>query len=174
MQTIRLSEKAKIIIENYFMENEKLLADRSNSMREWLAKNVGAVLRIAGILHLAAGKENKELLSGKTMQNATQIGKYFYAHAKYAYDVMDNGNTLKKTEYVLSKLKQSGKSQITRRELFRSCRGSYFKQVAEIKPVLDMVEEYGYIRQETVARSGTNRPSEVIYISPYLYGLKGQ
>lgn len=174
IQTIRLSEEAKIIIENYFMENEKLLADRSNSMREWLAKNVGAVLRIAGILHLADGKKSKELLSGKTMQNATKIGKYFYSHAKYAYDVMDSGNTLKKAEYVLSKLKQSDKTQITRRELFRSCRGSYFKQVAEIKPILDMVEEYGYIRQETVAKTGTNRPSEMIYISPYLYGLKGQ
>ena len=45
MQTIRLSEEARIIIENYFMENEKLLADRANSMKEWLAKNVGAVDR---------------------------------------------------------------------------------------------------------------------------------
>lgn len=147
MQTIRLSEEAKIIIKNYFMENEKLLAD---------------------------GKENKKLLSGETMQNATEIGRYFYAHAKYAYDVMDSGNTLKMAEYVLSKLRQSNKTQITRRELFRSCRGSYFKQVGEIKPILDMVEEYGYIRQETVAKTGTNRPSEMIYISPYLYGRKGQ
>lgn len=174
MQTIRLSEAARIIIENYFMENEKLLADRANSMKEWLAKNVGAVLRIAGILHLADGKESKELLSGETMQNATEIGRYFYAHAKYAYDVMDSGNALKMAEYVLSKLRQSGKSQTTRRELFRACRGSYFKQVAEIKPILDMIEEYGYIRQETVSKAGTNRPSEVIYISPYLYGQKGQ
>ncbi len=174
MQTIRLSEEAKGIIENYFMENEKLLADRSNPMKEWLAKNVGAVLRVAGILHLADRKESEELLSGDTMRSAAEIGKYFYAHAKYAYDVMDSGNTLKMAEYVLSKLEQSGKSQTTRRELFRTCRGSYFKQVAEIKPILDMLEEYGYIRQEAVAKAGTNRPSEVIYISPYLYGQKGQ
>lgn len=87
---------------------------------------------------------------------------------------MDSGNTLKMAEYVLSKLRQSGKSQTTRRELFRACRGSYFKQVAEIKPILDMIEEYGYIRQETVSKAGTNRPSEVIFISPYLYGQKGQ
>lgn len=174
MQTIRLSDEARGIIENYFMENEKLLADRSNPMKEWLANNVGAVLRVAGILHLADGKESEELLSCDTMRSAVEIGKYFYAHAKYAYDVMDSGNTLKMAEYVLSKLEQSGKSQTTRRELFRACRGSYFKQVAEIKPILDMLEEYGYIRQEAVAKAGTNRPSEVIYISPYLYGQKGQ
>ena len=174
MQTIRLSDEARGIIENYFMENEKLLADRSNPMKEWLAKNVGAVLRVAGILHLADGKESEELLSCDTMRSAVEIGKYFYAHAKYTYDVMDSGNTLKMAEYVLSKLEQSGKSQTTRRELFRACRGSYFKQVAEIKPILDMLEEYGYIRQEAVAKAGTNRPSEVIYISPYLYGQKGQ
>lgn len=173
-QTIRLSKEARVIIENYFMENEKLLTDRSNSMKEWLAKNVGAVLRIAGILHLVDGRESRELLSGETMQNAAEIGRYFYAHAKYAYDVMDSGHTLKMAEHVLSKIRHSGKSQTTRRELFRACRGSYFKQVAEIKPILDMLEEYGYIRQETVTRAGTNRPSEVIYVSPYLYGQKGQ
>ena len=174
MRTICLSGDAQTAIESYFMENEKLLADRSNVMKEWLAKNVGAVLRIAGILHLAGGKDDRELLSGETMRGAAEIGKYFYAHAKYAYEVMDNGNTLKMAELVLSKLKQTGKSQTTRRELFRACRGSYFKQVADIKPILDMLEEYGYIRQETVARAGTNRASEVIFISPYLYGRKGQ
>lgn len=77
----------------------------------------------------------KKLLSGETMQNATEIGRYFYAHAKYAYDVMDSGNTLKMAEYVLPKLRQSGKSQTTRKELFRACRGSYFKQAAENKPI---------------------------------------
>ena len=173
-QIIRLSEEARDIIERYFMENEKLLMDRANTMKEWLAKNVGAVLRIAGILHLAADRRGDELLSGTTMQNAVEIGRYFYAHAKYAYDVMDSGNTLKMAEFVLSKLRQCGKSQLTRRDLFRACRGSYFKQVAEIKPILDMLEEYGYIRQEAIAKAGTNRPSEVIYISPYLYGHKGQ
>ena len=173
-QIIRLSEEARDIIERYFMENEKLLMDRANTMKEWLAKNVGAVLRIAGILHLAADRRGDELLSGTTMQNAVEIGRYFYARAKYAYDVMDSGNTLKMAEFVLSKLRQCGKSQLTRRDLFRACRGSYFKQVAEIKPILDMLEEYGYIRQEAIAKAGTNRPSEVIYISPYLYGHKGQ
>lgn len=173
-QIIRLSEEARDIIERYFMENEKLLMDRANTMKEWLAKNVGAVLRIAGILHLAADRRGDELLSGTTMKNAVEIGRYFYAHAKYAYDVMDSGNTLKMAEFVLSKLRQCGKSQLTRRDLFRACRGSYFKQVAEIKPILDMLEEYGYIRQEAIAKAGTNRPSEVVYISPYLYGHKGQ
>jgi len=170
-KTIRLSAEAQKVIENYFMENERLLADRTNPMKEWLAKNVGAVLRIAGILHLADGRGQDDALTGATMENAAMIGRYFYAHARYAYDVMDTDDSVRMAGLVLEKLRQNGKPQITRRELFRSCRGSYFKQVAEIKPILDMLEEYGYIRQESVAKAGTNRPSEVIYVSPYLCGL---
>ena len=64
-------------------------------MKEWLAKNAGAVLRIAGILHLADGKESKELLSGETMQNAAEIGRYFYTpHMHFGFVPLTSENKL--------------------------------------------------------------------------------
>ena len=47
---------------------------------------------------------------------------------------------------------------------------SYFKNVADLKPILDFLEEYGYIRQQSIPVVGTNRPSEIIHISPYIKG----
>lgn len=168
IQTLRLSKEAQAVIESYFNENEALLSDRTCPMREWLAKNVGAVLRIAGVLHLASGLDHNTLVSQDTMTKAVAIGRYFRNHARYAYSIMDAGDTVKKAEYVLGKLRSYQSPVVKRREVFRDCRGTYFKAVADLKPILDLLEEYGYLRQQSISVEGTNRPSEIIHISPYI------
>jgi hypothetical protein len=168
VHTLRISKEAQAVIESYFNENEVMLSDRSCPMREWLAKNVGAVLRIAGILHLASGSDESTLISCETMSKAAAIGRYFCEHARHAYSISEEDDTIKKCEHVLDKLKQYQSSAVKRREVFRDSRGTYFKTVADIKPILDILEEYGYIRQETICVDRTNRPSEIIHISPYI------
>jgi hypothetical protein len=168
MQTLRLTKEAQSVIETYFNENEVLLSDRECPMREWLAKNVGAVLRIAGILHLASGFDHNTPVSFDTMTKAAVVGRYFCEHAKHAYSVMDADDTLKKLEYVLGKLRRYQNPVVKRREVFRDCRGTYFKSVADLKPILDILEEYGYLRQQSISVDRTNRPSEIIHISPYI------
>ncbi len=137
-------------------------------MREWLAKNVGAVLRIAGVLHLASGLDHNTLVSEDTMTKAVAIGRYFRNHARYAYSVMDGDDTVKKAEYVLAKLRCYQSRLVKRREVFRDCRGKYFKTVDDLKPTLNLLEEYGYLHQQSIPVDGTNRPSEIIHISPYI------
>ena len=168
MYTLQLSEEAQNVIEAYFNENERLLLEPVCPMREWLAKNVGAVLRIAGILHLASNLDHNALVSAQIMEKAIAIGRYFRSHARYAYSVMGADETLKKAEYVLGKLQTYQEPYVKRRDVFRDCRGTYFKNVADLKPILDFLEEYGYIRQQSIPVVGTNRPSEIIHISPYI------
>lgn len=168
MQTLRLSKEAQSVIESYFNENKALLSDRTCPMREWLAKNVGAVLRIAGVLHFASGLDHNTFVSSDTMTKAVAIGRYFRNHARYAYSVMGVDDTVKKAEYVLGKLRCYQSPVVKRREVFRDCRGTYFKAVADLKPILDLLEEYGYLRQQSISVEGTNRPSEIIHISPYI------
>lgn len=168
IQTLRLSKEAQAVIESYFNENEALLSDRTCPMREWLAKNVGAVLRISGVLHLASGLDHNTLVSSDTMIKAVAIGRYFRNHARYAYSVMGVDDTVKKAEYVLGKLRSYQSPVVKRREVFRDCRGTHFKAVADLKPILDLLEEYGYLRQQSISVEGTNRPSEIIHISPYI------
>ncbi len=166
--TLYLSKEAQSVIESYFNENEALLSDRTCPMREWLAKNVGAVLRIAGVLHLASGLDHNTLVSADTITKAVAIGRYFRNHARYAYSVMDGDDTVKKAEYVLAKLRCYKSQLVKRREVFRDCRGKYFKAVDDLKPTLNLLEEYGYLRQQSIPVDGTNRPSEIIHISPYI------
>jgi hypothetical protein len=167
-QTLQLTKEAQSVIETYFNENEILLSDKDCSMREWLAKNVGAVLRIAGILHLASGFDHNTLVSFDTMRKAAAIGRYFCEHARYAYSMTDADKTIKKMEYVLGKLRRYQNPVVKRREVFRDCRGTYFKSVADLKPILDILEEYGYLHQQSISVERTNRPSEIIHISPYI------
>ena len=102
------------------------------------------------------------------MTKAVAIGQYFRNHARYAYSVMDVDDTVKKTEYVLAKLRCYQSQVVKRREVFRDCRGKYFKAVDDLKPTLNLLEEYGYLRQQSIPVDGTNRPSEIIHISPYI------
>lgn len=168
IHTLHLSKEAQSVIESYFNENEALLSDLTCPMREWLAKNVGAVLRIAGVLHLASGLDQNTLVSPDTMTKAVAIGRYFRNHARYAYSVMDMDDTVKKAEYVMAKLRCYQSPVVKRREVFRDCRGTYFKAVDDLKPILNLLEEYGYLRQQSISVEGTNRPSEIIHISPYI------
>lgn len=150
------------ISESYFNENEALLSDRTCPMREWLAKNVCAVLRSAGVLHLTSGLNHNTPVSADTIEKAVAIGRYFRNHARYAYSVMDGDDTVKKAEYVLAKLRCYQSQVVKRREVFRDCRGKYFKAVDDLKPTLNLPEEYGYLRQQSIHVDGTNRPSEII------------
>ena len=66
-------------------------------------------------------------------------------------EVMGADETIKKAEYVLNKLKTYYEPYVKRRDVFRDCRGTYFKNVADLKPILDFLEEYGYIRKQLKA-----------------------
>jgi hypothetical protein len=102
------------------------------------------------------------------MKKAAAIGRYFCEHARYAYSMTDADKTIKKMEYVLGKLRRYQNPVVKRREVFRDCRGTYFKSVADLKPILDILEEYGYLHQQSISVDRTNRPSEIIHISPYI------
>lgn len=74
-------------------------------MKDWVAKFISAVGRIAGVLHFAAAAARGELdaegaargdtclayerpVSGETMASAVAIGRYYLAHARYVYEVV--------------------------------------------------------------------------------------
>ena len=61
---------------------------------DWAGKYHGAVLRIAGVLHVVqqAMADPQAPVSGQTMADAIAIGRYFLEHAKAAYMLMGRTN----------------------------------------------------------------------------------
>lgn len=163
-QTIYLSEEALACIAEYFEAHEQFLSGEGQEIADWANKYIGSVLRIAALLHVAQnGIEDRELKI-ETLKNAIEIGKYFLAHARYAYALMGNDLTLKKAKFVLGKIKKQREKEMKRSDLFQQCRGKFFKKTEDILPILQLLEDHGYIRMIQPAYTGSGRPADVILI----------
>ena len=166
-QTVHLSEKAFDLMADYFQEHEKFLVGEGQAISDWASKYIGAVLRIAGLLHCADMEDDKAEVTASTMSKAIQIGKYFLAHSVYAYSMMGTDLSIQKAKFVLARLKKKNVSEIKRSELFQMCRGKFFKKTEEIFPTLELLEGHGYIRLEEPERQSVGRPADVkIIVNP--------
>ena len=166
-QTLYLSEKAFEVIEAYFAEHEKYLLGEGQATADWANKYIGAVLRIAGLLHCADMDPGHCEISAATIGRAIEIGKYFLAHSGYAYSMMSGDINIRKARFVMAKLEKFGQPEVKRSELFQACRGKFFQKTEEIFPTLELLEEHGYLRQVIPERQGAGRPPDVrILINP--------
>ena len=138
---------------------------------DWASKLIGATARIAGLLHLAANLEDGwgKPVSAETMAAAVRTADYFVAHALAAFDGMGADPVLEDARHVLAWLARCSDKKFTKRDLFRA-EQSRFKKIAELDPVLAVLEQHGYIRQaEQPDRQGPGRkPSPEYAIHPDL------
>lgn len=98
-QTVCLSEKAFDLMADYFQEHEKFLVGEGQAISDWASKYIGAVLRIAGLLHCADMEDDKAEVTASTMSKAIRIGKYFLAHSTYAYSMMGTDLSIQKAKF---------------------------------------------------------------------------
>src|SRR5205085_7432214 len=118
-------------------------------LTDWAGKLAGAVLRLAGILHLTEHADMSEpwlvKVSTEMIQRAEIIGRYLIPHARAAYAEMGADEQVEAAKYVLRWIERSEKASFTKREAFEGTKGR-FKQVAKLNPVLDLLDAHGYIR----------------------------
>ena len=169
-EPIQLSDEATAILEQLFRDTESRFRTDLAEISDWAGKYVGAVLRIAGLLHATQhhGFLDFTEVSRQTMENAVRIGEYFLEHAKAAYSLMGADPVNKQSEYLLSAIQREQVVQFSRRDAMRMCR--QFKTADSIQPVLNRLCEYGYIAPkptEPVLGVG-RRPSEVFLTNPIL------
>ena len=167
-EPIELSDEAGDVLETLFYEIESRLVNDLADISDWAGKFVGAVLRIAGILHLAQNPSMPMFVnvSRETMENAVKIGTYFLEHAKAAYSLMGADQVNKNAEYLLEAIKRYKLAEFSRRDAMRLCRR--FKTADSLQPVLNRLCEYGYIAPKPIPQTfGSGRkPSEVYLTNP--------
>ena len=127
-QTLYLYEKAFDLMADYFQEHERFLAGEGQAISDWASKYIGAVLRIAGLLHGADMDDGQYEISVSTVNRAIQIGKYFLAHSTYAYSMMGTDLSIQKAKFVMAKLKKKNVTMIKRSDLFQMCRGKFLRK----------------------------------------------
>jgi replicative DNA helicase len=141
-------------------------------MPDWAGKLVGAVLRIAGLLHAAELGERPPWevpISVSTMFRATKLGIYLIAHARAAFAAMGADHRVEAAKHALRWIRGRGEPFFTKRQAFEGLKGR-FATVGDLEPVLGLLEAHEAIRRveaPTSARPG-RRPSPTFEVNPAL------
>jgi replicative DNA helicase len=146
-------------------------------LADWGAKYVGAVARIAGILHLAGHGPDVGPTSAVTAQTilaANRIGEYFKACAIRAFNEMGTDRVTADAIYLLERIERLGQDEVSERDLHVACK-SRFKKKADLLPALDRLVEHGYLLPLPAAGPTGGRPASPRYrVHPvYTKGTEG-
>ncbi|MET8147678.1 DUF3987 domain-containing protein [Actinoplanes sp. NPDC049668] len=138
---------------------------------DWGSKYTGAVVRIAGLIHLAENLRDGwgQPVSADTLERAAMIGDYYAAHALAAFDDMGADQSTRNARQVLAWIERTTSTAFTRRELFRAVQSSQLKTMADLDPVLAVLEAHGYLRQldpPAPKRAGGRPPSPSYVVHP--------
>lgn len=119
-------------------------------LAKWAGKLDGAVVRIAGLLHLATHLADgwSRPIDADTMHGAGRLGDYFTAHALAVFDAMGADPALARARLVLGWLRTHPTTGVSRRELFNRLPRADFPTVADLDPALNLLEEHGWMRTE--------------------------
>jgi hypothetical protein len=136
-----------------------------STLTEWGSKYVGAVVRIAGLLHLAEHGEagHSTPIEAATIRAAERIGGYFKATAINVFTRMADPDVVDAV-YLLGRVGSLDVDEVSERDVFTASSRLRFPTVAAMKPALDRLVEHGYlIPQEQTKKSGGGRPPSPRY-----------
>ena len=137
-------------------------------LTDWAGKLSGAVVRIAGILHMAKFAHVPapwEIdIEPDTVERAIQIGHYLIPHAKGAFALMEADPVASHAKRILRFLEQSRTDAFSKRDLHQKLRGS-FNQATDLDPPLGLLVEHGYLRIKPEEQpAGPGRPASREYL----------
>jgi hypothetical protein len=136
-----------------------------STLTEWGSKYVGAVVRIAGLLHLAEHGEagHSTPVSKDTVRAAERIGSYFKATAINVFTRMADPDVADAV-YLLGRVTSLDADEVSERDVFTASSRPRFPTVATMKPALDRLVEHGYlISREQTKKAGSGRPPSPRY-----------
>lgn len=136
------------------------------SLADWGAKYVGAVARIAGMLHLAehgAEKGPREPVSAATVMAATRIGEYFKAAAINAFAEMGTDQRTADAVYLLERIRLLGQDEVSERDVHVASSRSRFPTKADLKLVLSLLVDHGYLAPLPKPEPTGGRPASPRY-----------
>lgn len=163
--TIHLSPEADALRKNYQGFVEQKLGGEWEGMRDWGGKLVGAMVRIAALMHAAEVQGNpiESPVSAETMEAAIGIAEFLSAHAEAAYQAMGADSSYEEAKYLWRKIESTGQTDVSKRDLFNLCKGK-FKRVELMEPALQTLASMGYIKETEVSTGG--RPTKKIFVNP--------
>lgn len=134
-------------------------------VKGWGSKLSGAVARIAGILHLADGRDGT-VVSADLIEAADRIGDYFATHALAAFDLMDTQGGNAKAEELVTVIRKHGLTEFSTRDLMMKTSRSRFERAADLADPVEVLVDHGWIiPRDLEPRTGSGRPPSPRYLA---------
>jgi hypothetical protein len=133
---------------------------------DWASKWVGAVARIAGLLHLAEHGEAgaRRPIGEDTVRAALAIGDYFTAHALAVFEAMRMDHSLDAARDLLAHVHARCIEEASVRALHVALSRSRFPKSEDVLAALTILEDYGWAqRQPQKPTTGRGRPPSPRY-----------
>ncbi|GGM34661.1 hypothetical protein GCM10011351_20830 [Paraliobacillus quinghaiensis] len=150
IEYVTLSNKAQEYLNEMIHEIELELRnqDLSTSIKAWLGKLIGQILRITALLHISfeitKGTAFQTEIGVDTLKRVYNLKDYFIKHAKKAYRQINNTNQeTADIKYVLNKIKHLKKLEIKRRDVQQLTKHRLTS--VELSKVLGELEDFNYI-----------------------------
>ncbi|WP_019632686.1 DUF3987 domain-containing protein [Actinomadura atramentaria] len=166
--TLTFTPEAQRAVTSLLAEIEPRLAPGTGDlahMTDWAGKYVGAVVRIAALLHLGIHLRDgyQQPIGLQTFDHARQLGEYFIAHAQAAYDAIGADPAVNHARAVIDWARRTGTTRFTARDLMRGPLKSKFRKVADTEPALRVLESHGWVRRHPAPPNPGNRPPSPTY-----------
>ena len=161
---LKLSSEAHDLLVQFSGELEPRLGPGGDlaELADWAGKLAGAIMRFAGLLHIASNQpgtpEFDAPISLDTVQRAIQLGEHFSAHARRAFGEMAVDEATSDARAVLDAIRRIGRPEVSRRELHRALQSRF--KAADLESPLRLLQEHGYLRLHPAepGPSGRGRP----------------
>jgi hypothetical protein len=127
-------------------------------LAEWGSKLAGAMLRIAGLLHVAEEREAfRTPITAHTLTQAVRIGTYFAEHASAALGLLGETDT-SDASYLLEHLARKSITEFTIRSLHVELPRSRFATAEDVSAAVAVLEDHGYVRAQPPPERRSGRP----------------
>jgi len=135
------------------------------ALKDWGSKYVGAIARIAGIIHLAEHASDAGMtqpVTAATIAAAYKLGEYFKAAAINAFIEMGTDLATEDAKYLLERIKCLGVDELSERDMHMATKSRFRKKEA-LMVAVDCLIQHGYLIPKQQDRTTGGRPASPRY-----------
>lgn len=167
VRLLRLSDAALEAWLQFSQEIESKQGDGGEyeAIQDWTGKLPGAVLRIAGLCHLAKVGCETLVIDARTQEQAIELGRLLIVHAKAAFELMGGDATMDDAKHIFRWIVSNRLTCFRQNELHKTGRFSKSK-LERLSKALDVLIERNIISGRHSL--STKKPTYVFYVNPYI------
>jgi hypothetical protein len=177
--TLKFSDAALLIFRQLEKDIEAQLRPGAEmgDMTDWGGKCVGAIARIAGVIHLAShafpARPVTDSISAGDLMGAIAIGYYFIRHAQAAFAEMGADADLDNARHILEWVQRRREERFSHREIYRNM-ARRFKRSEDMAPALEILCARNYLREVKWESKGTKPKGSDFIVNPVVFDGKGK